>query len=105
MKKQLPKKIQNAIDNGDLILYKDIEKSWSPEKRARVEERACYLRAAMDLRELRKKQKLSQVALAKKMKVKREFISRLESGKQNVTLGTLYRIGDALGKDVEVNFK
>jgi DNA-binding XRE family transcriptional regulator len=101
----LPQKIQDAIDRGELIPYEEIKRKWSPEKRARIEKNARYLKAAIDLRELRKKQKLSQSALAKKMHVKREFISRIESGTQNVTLETLYRIGDAMGKKVELSFK
>jgi DNA-binding XRE family transcriptional regulator len=101
----LPKKIQDAVDRGELIPYEEIKKKWSPEKRVRIETRARYLKAAMELRELRKKRKLSQSALAKKMHVKREFISRIESGTQNITLETLYRIGEAMGKKVEVNFK
>ena len=105
MNKKYPKKIQEAINRGDLIPYEKIFNSYSEAKKKRIREHAHYLRAAMELRELRKKQKLSQGALAKKMHVKREFISRIESGTQNVTLETLYRIGDAMGKRVEVSFK
>lgn len=105
MIKKLPKKIQDAVARGELISYKEIKNKWSFEKKSRIEEKAHYLMAAMKLRELRKKQKLSQSTLAKKMHVKREFISRIESGSQNVTLDTLYRVGNALGKEVEVNFR
>lgn len=101
----LPKKIEDAVRYGELIPYEDIKKKWSSVKRARVAEQARYFKTAFELRELRKKQKLSQDALAKKMHVKREFISRIESGAQNITLETLYRIGKAMGKNVEVNFK
>jgi HTH-type transcriptional regulator / antitoxin HipB len=104
MNKKYSKQIQKAIDSGKFVSYNEIFDSYSETKKKRILERANYLRAAMEFRELRKKQKLSQSALAKKMKVKREFISRLESGRQNITLDTLYRIGEALGKKVEVKF-
>ena len=103
--KKMPNKIQEAINRGELISYEKIKKTWSQEKRACVAKQARFLKVAIELRELRKKQKLSQSALAKKMHVKREFISRIESGTQNVTLETLYRIGDAMGRKVEVSFK
>lgn len=48
---------------------------------------------------------LTQAQLAQRMNVKREFIVRLESGKQNTTLETIYRAADALGKKVEVRFR
>ena len=105
MNKKYPKKIQEAINRGDLIPYEKIFNSYSEAKKKRIREHAHYLRAAMELRELRKKQKLSQGALAKKMHVKREFISRIESGKQNITLGTLHRIAQALGKEFHFAFK
>ena len=105
MSKKYPRKIQEAIVSGKLVPYNKIFDSYSKAKKKRIEERAHYLREAIRLRELRKKLHLSQGELAKKMRVKREFISRIESGAQNVTLETLYRIGEAIGKKVEVNFK
>jgi DNA-binding XRE family transcriptional regulator len=105
MKTKFPKKIQDAIDRGDLILYSDMKRSWSPEKKARVEAAGRRLRLARLLRDLRTNKCFSQSDLAKKMKVKREYISRIESGSQNITLDTLYRIGDAVGKELELNFK
>ena len=105
MKKTLPKKLKDAIKTGDVIPYRTIKQTWSEDKRARVDARARYLRAAIELRALRERTRLSQNDLAKRMGVKREFISRIESGEQNVTLDTLYRIGQAVGKDVVVSFK
>ena len=97
-------KIQKAIDRGELIPHEKIMASYSIEKKERILERARYLRFAMQLRELRKQKKLSQAALARKMRVKREFISRIESGRQNMTLETLYRIAEVTGKELQVSF-
>ncbi|OHA61837.1 MAG: hypothetical protein A2109_00445 [Candidatus Wildermuthbacteria bacterium GWA1_49_26] len=68
-------------------------------------EKARYLKAAMELRKVRKQLHLSQEELAKKMVVKREFISRIESGRQNVTLDTLYRIAEVTGKEFRLSFR
>ena len=103
--KNLPKKIQAAIDRGDLITHEEVMKSFSKEQRKRIEQKTQYLIAAMELRRLRKEAKISQERLAKKMDVKREFVSRLESGNQNITLGTLHRIARALGKEFHFAFK
>jgi len=80
-------------------------KSFSKEQLKRIEEKTQYLRVSMELRRLRKEANYSQAELAKKMKVKREFISRIESGIQNVTLETLHRVAKALGKKFYFSFK
>ena len=105
MSKKLPNKIQEAITRGDLIPHEQIWKTFSPERQERIMQRARYLKAAMELRKLRKALRLSQNQLAKKMSVKREFISRIESGQQNVTLDTLYRIAEVTGKDLKLMFR
>ena len=48
---------------------------------------------------------LSQQALADMLGTKRSNICRIEAGGQNISLDTLLKISDALGKDVFVNFK
>ena len=101
--------IQNKGFNNflieELIPHEEVMKRFSTEERERIEQKARYLIAAMELRRLRQKARYSQEKLAKKMKVKREFISRIESGTQNVTLETLYRIGAAMGKEFHFAFK
>ena len=105
MTKKFPKKIQQAIKRGDLIPYEEIWNSYSQKKREAIEERARYLKAAMELRKVRRQLRLSQEQLAQKMSVKREFISRVESGRQNVTLETLYRIAEVTGKNLKLSFQ
>jgi len=105
MTKRFPKKIQQAIDRGDLIPREEIWRGYSQKKREAIEERARYLKAAMELRRVRKQMHLSQEQLAKKMSVKREFISRIESGRQNVTIDTLYRIAEVTGKQFRLSFR
>lgn len=98
-------KIKKALERGELITHADVMKRLSKEERERIEQKARYIIAAMELRRLRRKVKYSQAKLAKKMKVKREFISRIESGTQNITLETLYRVGEAMGKEFHFAFK
>jgi HTH-type transcriptional regulator / antitoxin HipB len=105
MIKKFPPKIQKALENGNLIPYEEVWRSYSQKEREAIEEKARYLKAAMELRRARKQLRLSQEELARKMSVKREFISRIESGKQNVTLETLYRIAEATGKQFRLSFR
>lgn len=99
------KKIREAIKNGQLISHEDVLKSYSLEDRKYIEARAKYYMAKVKIVELRKKAKLSQSDLAKKMNVKREFVSRIESGNQNITLETLIRIANAVGKEFKFSFE
>ena len=98
-------KIKAAIKKGDLIPYEKIFDSYSKKDQRDILRQARYLRMAMALRKLRRQLKISQAKLANKMQVKREYIARAESGQQNVTLETLYRIAEATGKDFQFQFK
>lgn len=105
MNKKFPKKIQQALEKGELIPHEQVLSGYSRKDREEILEKTRYLKAAMELRKVRKQLHLSQEELAKKMSVKREFISRIESGIQNMTLETLYRIAEATGKKVELTFR
>ena len=105
MSSWLPKKIKKALRRGDIVPHEEVLADFSPTEREEIHQRARYIRAAMELRRLRRRMKLSQQQLAKRMDVKREFVSRIESGKQNITLETLYRIAEATGKEFKFSFK
>lgn len=98
-------KIRKAEKEGRLIDYDKLFASYSKERQERIKQEARFIMARMQLRKLRKEKKLSQEKLAQKMKVKREFISRIESGTQNITLETLFRIAQATGKEFRFSFK
>lgn len=55
---------------------------------------------AETLKEERLKAGLTQQQLAERIGTKKTYISRLENGKSDVQLGTLYRIFEGLGKRV-----
>jgi len=99
------KKIEAALKKGTLFDFDELFKSYSKKHQAEINKQFRYLKMAMELRKLRRNLKISQANLAKKMQVKREYIVRAESGQQNVTLETLYRIAEATGKDFHFQFK
>ena len=105
MNKKLPQNIRKALAKGELVPYEKVWRSYSRKDQEAIQGKVRYLRAAMELRSLRKELRLSQEALAKKISVKREFISRIESGRQNVTLETLYRIAQAVGRELALSFR
>jgi len=105
MSKKFPQKIQKALTRGDLIPYEKVLRGYSHKDREEILGKSRYLKAAMEIRKLRKQLHLSQEQLAKKISVKREFVSRIESGRQNVTLETLYRIAQATDKEFTLSFR
>lgn len=48
---------------------------------------------------------LSQMELAKRTGMHRSNICRIESGRQNISIDTLIRIFDALGKNILIELK
>lgn len=105
MDRKLPQSIQMALKKGELVSHEKVWRGYSRKDQETILEKARYLKAAIELRRLRKQLHLSQEQLAKKISVKREFISRVESGRQNVTLETLYRIAQATGKEFTLSFR
>jgi ribosome-binding protein aMBF1 (putative translation factor) len=51
---------------------------------------------------MRKVVKMSQSELAKKIGTQQSNIARIESGQQNITIGRLYKITNALGCDFKI---
>lgn len=99
------KKIKQALAKKELLDFDDLFASYSQKRKEKILKRARYLKAAIALRKLRKKLKFSQQELAKKMRVEREFISRIENGRQNITLETFYRIAEATNKKFIFQFR
>ncbi|OGV93222.1 hypothetical protein A3B57_02240 [Microgenomates group bacterium RIFCSPLOWO2_01_FULL_47_10] len=92
------------IKSGKVRTYDQIFQELPLERQARIKELVRYHQAAMTIRQMRKSLKLSQVALANKMNIKREVIARAESGRHNVTLETLYHIAEATGHRLDIKF-
>jgi len=56
------------------------------------------------IRDARKEQGLSQKDLAKKLGISQQIISRVEKGRENISLATLTNITRALGVKAEISF-
>ncbi len=76
------------------------------EKRDEFEEKAQYFVISEILKEARKEANMTQEQLAEKVGTKKSYISRLENGKCDIQLSTLYRIFEfGLGKRVNLMFE
>jgi DNA-binding XRE family transcriptional regulator len=75
------------------------------EKRDNFEEKAKYFVISEILKEARKEANMTQKQLAEKVGTKKSYISRLENGKCDIQLSTLYKIFESgLGKKVNIMF-
>jgi len=94
-------KIKN-VKNFDELLDIKYGKTGTP-KRDEFEEKAQYFVISEMLKEARKDAKMTQEQLAEKVGTKKSYISRLENGKCDIQLSTLYRIFEfGLGRKVNV---
>ncbi|MFY8189133.1 MAG: helix-turn-helix domain-containing protein [Flavobacterium sp.] len=96
--------IRNAKNFDDLLdaKYGKI----GTEKRDDFEEKAQYFVISEMLKEARKEANMTQEELANKVGTKKSYISRLENGKCDIQLSTLYRIFEfGLGKRVNLTFE
>lgn len=72
-------------------------------KRDEFEEKAQYFVISAMLKEARKEAHMTQDELAEKLGTKKSYISRLENGKCDIQLSTLYRIFEfGLGRRVSL---
>ena len=96
-------KIKN-VKNFDELLDIKYGKIGS-EKRDNFEKKAQYFVISEMLKEARKEANMTQEQLADKVGTKKSYISRLENGKCDIQLSTLYRIFEfGLGKRVNLMF-
>lgn len=68
-------------------------------------EKECQrVRLAYEIMQLRKKKKMSQVELAKKIGTTQSVVARMEAGKQNLSVDTLSKIASAFNCEVKIAF-
>jgi DNA-binding XRE family transcriptional regulator len=94
-------KIRNAKSFDELldIKYGKI----GNEKRDEFEEKAQYFVISEILKVARKEANMTQEQLAEKIGTKKAYISRLENGRCDIQLSTLYRIFEfGLGKKINL---
>jgi DNA-binding XRE family transcriptional regulator len=71
---------------------------------ARQENEFCKATAAQIIL-IRKQKSLTQKDLAKKLKISQQMVSRIEKGKENISLLTLKKIADSLGVAIHLELK
>jgi len=68
---------------------------------SRPESEFCKI-VATQIKELRKQKNLTQEDLARKLKISQQMISRIEKGRENISILTLKKIADTLGAEVHL---
>ena len=88
--------MSNKMTNKKLTSFSDhLDSQYGKkgtEKREQYEEEFEAFKLGVMIQELRKEQGLTQEQLAEKVGTKKSYISRLENGKCDIQLSTLYRI-------------
>ena len=94
-------KIRNTKNFDELL---DVEYGTiGSEKRDDFEKKAQYFIISETLKEARREAKMTQEQLANKVGTKKSYISRLENGKCDIQLSTLYKIFEyGLGKKINL---
>ena len=91
------------------IIYPSFEQYLAQQMKNRAfreafEEESQRLRVAYQILQLRKRQKLSQKELARKLNTTQSVVARMESGQQNFTTDTLQKIASTFKRDLRIEF-
>lgn len=91
----------------ELVKYADVKGRLlnSPEAQKAYEEATDEIRAIRLMAEIRRKTGMTQSEIAEKMKTQKSNISRLEKGKTDPRLSTLFSYARALGVEIELSIK
>lgn len=89
---------------GNLTNYEqDLKKKLkNPTFRKGFEEEYAKVKFAYQMMQLRKKQRISQAQLAKKLGTTQSVVARMEAGQQNLTLDTLQKIASVFGRNLRI---
>lgn len=94
----MKKKIRKAT-NFEEHLSQELK---DPEFRRMFDEFGQQLEISYQILQLRKKKKMSQAQLAKKINTTQGNVARIESGNQNLTVEMLNRVAAALGTNLTI---
>ena len=98
--------VQNHLNTELSIIYDKIDADFGvkgTDSRAAFDRDAETFCLAATLREERLKAGFTQQELAEKIGTKKSYISKLENGKSDVQLSTLFRIFEGLGRRVSLS--
>lgn len=76
-----------------------------PKLKEYYDEVGRQLDSACQLLQMRKKKKMSQKELAKKLGTSQSAVVRMERGNQNFSLKMLGKIADVFGKELKISFE
>ena len=91
----------HQIVDYDAVLDAKFGAEGTPE-RAEAEEKAYAFYTGQIIEDARKKAKITQAELARRIGSDRSYISRVESGQTEPKVSTFYRIMNALGCRIEI---
>ncbi len=91
----------NMIRDYDEVLDRLYGKEGTPERKKFEEDAEAYYTGII-LRDARKEAKVSQSELARRTNTSKSYISRIENGLINPSVGTFYKLIAALGMSVEI---
>ena len=87
-------------------ILKNIKKELkNPRFEKKYNEELLRLELAQKLAQMREKAHLSQTAIAKKMGVTPQVVSRIEGGTLNLTLGTIFSYAKSVGSELVFSLK
>lgn len=101
MKKKIKKEQTSALffEDPDIKIIMA-----NPKRKANIDIKFRHLHFLEDIERIRKAEGLSQTQLSKLTKISQEEISRIESGKRNVTFERYFNILGALGYEPEIKY-
>lgn len=94
----MKRKIKASIPLNEVFAKAQKSRRWKQS----YEQAELEVRLALDIAKTREKARMTQAALAKAIGTKQSVISRLEGGRQNLTLATLARIAEAVHCHLQV---
>ncbi len=62
------------------------------------------IRVGREIGRMRRDSGMSQAMLARKLRVKKEVVGKIERGEYNIRLGTLLRIARIFGRQLKISF-
>jgi len=94
-----------AIKTNSISLDEFIKKqNYTKEELKNIENKSKYYSAVQTLKEMREKMGMTQEELSKKSGIPRSAISKIESGKRNVTIEKLVLLASAMDKKMTIQF-